>query len=85
MSATLPRLRKAPDGSFEPESGLRRLRRDRGLTLEAVSVLTELDIATISRIERGRQSARPNTVVRLARGLGIAARRMRAILEQPTE
>jgi transcriptional regulator with XRE-family HTH domain len=71
--------------SLEPESGLRELRGERGLSLEAVSVLTGLDIATISRIERGLQSARPDTVVRLARGLGIAARRMQAILDQPAE
>jgi transcriptional regulator with XRE-family HTH domain len=61
--------------------GLRELRKERGLSLEAVSVLAGLDIATLSRIERGIQQPRPDTVVRLARGLGIAARRMQAILE----
>lgn len=62
--------------------GLRELRKERGLSLEAVSVLAGVDIATLSRIERGIQSPRPDTVVRLAKGLGIAARRMRSILEE---
>lgn len=61
--------------------GLRELRKERGLTLEAVSVLADdVDIATISRIERGLTRPRPDTVVKLARGLGISARRMRRIL-----
>ena len=64
---------------------LRELRTSRGLSLEAVSVLAGLDIATLSRIERGLQRPRPDTVVRLAKGLGIAARRMQAILDEPTE
>jgi transcriptional regulator with XRE-family HTH domain len=64
---------------------LRELRKERGLSLEALSVLSEVDIASLSRIERGRQAPRPETVVRLAKGLGIAARRMQAILEEPSE
>ncbi len=60
--------------------GLRELRKARGLSLDAVSVLAGVDPATVSRIERRLVEPRPETVVRLARGLGIAARRMRAIL-----
>lgn len=59
---------------------LRELRQERGLTLEGVSVLAGIDPATVSRIERGLTEARPDTTVKLARGLGIAARRMAAIL-----
>lgn len=66
-------------------SGLRQLRDDRGLTLEAVSVLAGVDIATISRIERGLVEPRPDTVVKLARGLGVSARRMVAIIEAPAD
>jgi len=64
--------------------GLRELRRERGLTLEAVSVLADVDVATVSRIERGLCEARPATVVKLAKGLGIGARRMAEILKPGT-
>ena len=65
--------------------GLREFRKERGLSLEAVSVLAGIDIATLSRVERGLQHPRPDTVVRLARGLGVAARRMQTILEDSSE
>jgi transcriptional regulator with XRE-family HTH domain len=61
-------------------SGLREFRAERHLTLEAVSVLADVDIGTISRLERGLTEARPETIVKLARGLGVSARRMRSIL-----
>ena len=61
---------------------LREFRKERGLSLEAVSLLSGLDIATLSRVERGQQHPRPETVVRLAKGLRVAARRMQAILEE---
>ena len=64
--------------------GLKELRKERGLTLEAVSVLAGVDIGTISRIERGLSEPRPETVVKLARGLGVRALRMRDILQPPT-
>jgi transcriptional regulator with XRE-family HTH domain len=59
---------------------LRALRSERQLTLEAVSVLANVDVATVSRLERGLTVARPDTIVKLARGLGISARRMHSIL-----
>jgi transcriptional regulator with XRE-family HTH domain len=66
--------------------GLRELRRERDLTVEAVAILAGIDAATVSRIERGLAQPRAKTVVRLARGLGIGARRMRAILaDVPTD
>ena len=64
---------------------LRELRRQRGLSLEALAVLAGMDIASLSRIERGLQRPRPETVVRLAKGLGIAALRMKEILEHVEE
>lgn len=60
--------------------GLRELRTERHLTLEAVSVLAGVDVGTISRLERRLTEARPETIVKLARGLGVSARRMRSIL-----
>lgn len=68
----------------EARRGLRRLRAERALTLEAVSVLAGVDTATVSRIERGISRARPDTVVRLARGLGISARRMARLIDSST-
>jgi transcriptional regulator with XRE-family HTH domain len=61
-------------------AGLRWLRLQRGLTLEQVEVLTGVNIATLSRIERGLQEPRPQTVVALAKGLRISARRMQRLL-----
>jgi transcriptional regulator with XRE-family HTH domain len=61
---------------------LRELRLGRQLTLEAVSVLAGVDVATISRIERGLVEARPETIVRLAKGLGISAKRLQAMLAE---
>ena len=54
-----------------PAYYLRRLRQDRRLTLEALSYLTRLSPAAISMIERGERSPTPETVVALARGLGV--------------
>jgi transcriptional regulator with XRE-family HTH domain len=59
---------------------LRALRQERGLTLEAVGILGDTDPATVSRIERGLVQPEPETIVRLARALGISARRMARIL-----
>ena len=65
--------------------GLRELRTARGLTLEAVSVLSDVDIATVSRVERHLVIPRRETVVRLARGLGVSARRMAEIVAEGQE
>jgi transcriptional regulator with XRE-family HTH domain len=64
---------------------LRELRRSRGLSLEALGYLAGVDQATISRIERGLAEPRRDTVVRLARGLGIGAKRMATILAESRE
>lgn len=61
--------------------GLRDLRRQRGLTLEAVGYLGGIDPATVSRIERGLVTAEPETVVKLARALGMSVGRMRDLVE----
>jgi transcriptional regulator with XRE-family HTH domain len=60
--------------------GLRELRKQRGLTLEAVGYLADVDPATMSRIERGLVEPRRETVVRLARALGVSVNRMRSLL-----
>jgi plasmid maintenance system antidote protein VapI len=53
----------------------------RGLTHPAVSVLADIHPSTVGRIVRGEQRARPETVVALARALGIDARRMRRLCD----
>jgi plasmid maintenance system antidote protein VapI len=49
--------------------------------LDALALLAGTDKATISRVSNGRQRARPETVVRLARALGVSARRMQALCD----
>lgn len=64
---------------------LRELRQSRGLSLEALGYLAGVDGATISRLERGLAEPRRDTVVRLARGLRIGAKRMAAIMAESRE
>jgi plasmid maintenance system antidote protein VapI len=61
---------------------LRQLLARRGLTQEATAVLAGVDTATISRICSGQARATPQTVVRLARALGIAAQQMARMCDQ---
>lgn len=61
---------------------LRTLLTERGITQEAAGVLSGVDASTISRICAGQVSARPGTVVKLARALGISARRMQGICDE---
>ena len=60
---------------------LRELLTERGLTLDAVAVLGAVDPSTVSRILNGRSRARPETIVRLSRGLGISARRFQGLCD----
>jgi len=55
------------------------LLRDRGLTQEAAAVLGQVETSTISRMVRGQSKARPQTIVTLARALGISAKRLEAM------
>jgi plasmid maintenance system antidote protein VapI len=61
---------------------LRELLDARGLTMDAAAVLGEVDTATISRICSGQARATPQTIVRLARALGINARRMAQLCDR---
>ena len=62
---------------------LRELLDARGLTMDAAAVLGDVDTATISRICSGHAGATPQTVVRLARALGVNARRMAQLCDRP--
>jgi transcriptional regulator with XRE-family HTH domain len=59
---------------------LREFRKARGLSLEEVAYLAGVDIATVSRVERGLSQPRPWTAIRLARALGTSPSRVRAML-----
>lgn len=62
---------------------LRELRTERQLPMDALALIAGVDVSTISRIESGKQQASPATVVKLARALGISARRMQTICAEP--
>ena len=57
-------------------SELREIRKTRGLTLEAVGYLAGVDAATISRLENGQVRPKPETVVSIARALGVSVSRI---------
>lgn len=63
------------------ESSLRGLLQQRGLSFEAVSVMADVDTSVISRVVNGKRQARPETIVKLARALGISARRLQAMAD----
>ena len=60
---------------------LRDLLRRRGLSFEAASVLADVDTSVISRVVNGKRRPQPETVVRLARALGISARRLQTMAD----
>jgi transcriptional regulator with XRE-family HTH domain len=66
---------------MDDSMGLRQLRRERGLTLEAASFLSDLDLGTWSKVERGKVKPTPETIVKMTRALGISVERMRRILD----
>jgi transcriptional regulator with XRE-family HTH domain len=61
---------------------LKELLAARDLRYDAVALVAGKDKGTISRIAAGKSRAQPETVVRLARGLGVSARRMQAICDE---
>ena len=61
---------------------LRQLLAARSMPMDAAGVLCGKDKATISRIAAGKTRAQPETIVALARALGISAKRMKAICDE---
>lgn len=53
----------------------------RQVRMDAAGLLAGKDKGTISRIANGKVRAQPDTVVRLARALGVSAARMQAICD----
>jgi plasmid maintenance system antidote protein VapI len=53
----------------------------RGFPMDAAAILAGVNIATISRVASGKSRATPHTVLRLAKGFGMSARRMQAMCD----
>lgn len=60
---------------------LQSLLAERDIAQGAAGVLAGVDGSTISRIVSGQVRARPRTVVKLAKALGVSARRMQAMCD----
>lgn len=55
---------------------LAKLRKQRGLTIEHVAVLAGVHKSTISRAERGLQTLKPETVVKISKALKVSPSRI---------
>jgi len=51
---------------------LRRIREERGFTVEGLAEKSGVSASTIREVERGTREARPDTVAKLAKPLGLA-------------
>ncbi len=60
---------------------MRRLREDRGLTLEALAFKSGVSISSLGRIELGRTSAAWSTVVQVADALGVSMGKLGAAVD----
>jgi transcriptional regulator with XRE-family HTH domain len=60
---------------------LREFLASRGITQDAAGVLAGVDGSTISLIVNGKVQARPKTIVKLAKALGVKASRMQAMCD----
>jgi predicted transcriptional regulator len=61
---------------MEDRMGLRKIRRQRGLTIEQIAMLAGVDQSTISRAERGLQRLRPESVVKISKALKVPPRKI---------
>jgi DNA-binding XRE family transcriptional regulator len=80
MEATLQPLLAHAERIDPKGLELVRLRNRRGYTQADLAVLTGKSEAAISRFERGERRPAPETVVKLARALGVSATRLKALL-----
>jgi transcriptional regulator with XRE-family HTH domain len=70
-----------PSAPVKNPADLKSLRTARGLSGVAIAVLGGVDPSTISRIEAGQVRARPATVVRLAKALGVSPKRLQRLCD----
>ena len=77
LSGELLNCRKTRQSPMqEPATtSLRAVRVQRGFTVEALAVLADVHKSTVSRVERGLVEPGPETVVAIARALGVSASR----------
>jgi transcriptional regulator with XRE-family HTH domain len=61
---------------------LRRLREDRGMTLETLAFKSGVSIGSLGRIELGRSSAAWSTVMQIIDALGVSLTDLGAAIEQ---
>jgi transcriptional regulator with XRE-family HTH domain len=64
-------MSRAPAPDPVLASVLRRLREDRGMTMEALAFKSGVSIGSLGRIERGRSSAAWSTIVLIADALDV--------------
>jgi transcriptional regulator with XRE-family HTH domain len=62
---------------------LREYRRRRGWSLEQLSYIAGIHEGSLSKIERGLEDPRRDTVVRLARAFNVSVARMVAMIPDP--
>jgi transcriptional regulator with XRE-family HTH domain len=67
-----PRMSRAPAPDPVLAAVLRRLREDRGMTMEALAFKSGVSIGSLGRIERGRSSAAWSTIVQIAGALDVS-------------
>lgn len=60
---------------------LRDLLTERGIRMDAAALMAGVSTSTISRICSGAEKAQPATVVKLAKALGVSARRTQALCD----
>ncbi len=61
---------------------IRRIRREKGATLEDIALAADTDAANLSRIERGRQGFTQEMITRVAKALGVPVSALYARVEQ---
>lgn len=62
---------------------IRKARRDRDLSQEAVGLRTGIDSSLISRVERGVVDAQTTTILRIIEGLGMTPGELYALYDDP--
>lgn len=76
-----PRMSRAPAPDPALAAVLRRLREDRGLTMEALAFKSGVSISSLGRIELGRSSAAWSTVRQIADALDVSMAELAAAVE----
>jgi len=61
---------------------IKRLRKQKGMTLNAMSELTGIQVATLSRIENDKMDGNLNTYILIAGGLDLKLSQLFALIEE---